>query len=105
MMSKLVRKNILIGMFIIVSLIATTWLLIQDDFVQAMLGITPEAYVINSVKVGDSEQHLVGLLQDHGVDYSQSQEGGRTLYSLGDGFVGVCFFYVTNSTVVEIVFD
>lgn len=106
MISKLAgRRSFVIGTFIFVLIASMAWLLMRDPFVRMMLGATPEEYVTKSVKVGDSESHLIDMLQDNGVDYYKSSEDGQTLYSISDGFVGVCFYYVADGKVVDIVFD
>ncbi|MDZ4656701.1 MAG: hypothetical protein SH868_03885 [Bythopirellula sp.] len=104
-MSKIVGKNSLIGILIVVLFLAAAWLLMQHHFVQTMLGITSEDYVISNVHVGDTEKRLVELLLENNVEYGISDQGGHTLYSLSHGLAGVCFFYVADGKVEGVVFD
>jgi hypothetical protein len=60
-----------------------------------------EERVFSSVKVGDTEQHLVRLLESNYIDYGTDDAGNFTLYSHSDGFIGICFYYVDDGRVVS----
>jgi hypothetical protein len=99
------KKSIFVGTLVLILIVSTAWLLVQNDFVRFILDRPREDYVIGTIEVGDSEAKLLTSLEDHGVEYSRTLEGGMTFYSISDGFVGVCFYYVADGKVVDIVFD
>ena len=63
-----------------------------------------EERVFSSVKVGDTEQRLIQLLEGNSIAYRTDDAGAYILYSHGDG-VGLCFYYVKDAKVVGTALD
>src|SRR4051794_7486379 len=92
----------LIAAFVLVITVALLW----NPFLQSALGLAAEDRVFRSVHIGDTEQRLIGLFDDQGIKYSRdNHDPTAVVYSHGDGFMGVCIYYVEKGRVTVAVKD